>query len=38
MELKQISAEPVKLRTKVDAIGKAIDEIGEYSYKFIVKV
>ena len=28
----------VKLRTKVDAIGKAVDEICEYSYKFNVKV
>ena len=38
MELKQISVELVKLRTKVDAIGKAIDEIYKYSYKFNVKV
>ena len=36
MELKQISVEMVKLRTKVDPIGKAIDEICEY--KFNVKV
>ena len=32
------SVELVKLRTKVDTIGKAIDEIYEYSYKFNVKV
>ena len=38
MELKQISVELAKLRTKVDAIGKAIDDICEYSYKFNVKV
>lgn len=38
MEMKQISVELVKLRTKVDAIGKAIDEFCEYSYKFIVKI
>ena len=32
----EISVELIKLRTKVDAIGKAIDEICEYSYKFIL--
>lgn len=38
MELKEISVELVKLRTKAGAIGKAIDEICDYSYQFNVKV
>ena len=37
-ELKRVSAELVKLTMKVDAIGKAIDDICEYSYRFNVKV
>lgn len=37
MELKQNSVELVKPRTKVDAIGKAIDEICDYSSSLMLK-